>query len=342
MSHINRNTKILLTLLILILFSLTLILIINNNHVINVKTISCVASWKLSNKDDNPNYAFFRPIGIRYKSGYLYVLDSGNNRIMKYDDGGNFITQIGRFGRGPGELINPRSFAVHKDGTIFVLNLGNSRVEIYDSAGKYKNSFKFENRIFSQSHQLEIDRLKNIYLPSEFNSSKLLSVYDSSGHKIKDFGDKLNFTFTSNQWHRNNVIQFIADNHDNLYVQFVSNPILRKYDRSGELIWERNYSQLPNVKKISRIFDEDEKKDISNNGISIYSFVFFITIAGNKSIIVDAPQPYLVEESSYYPKAIVHFYFNKTQFYPLDITCIKGEKYFVLGTEGNIYKCSLT
>ena len=230
---------------------------------------------------------------------------------MKYDDGGNFITQIGRFGRGPGELINPRSFAVHKDGTIFVLNLGNSR-------------------------------LKNIYLPSEFNSSKLLSVYDSSGHKIKDFGDKLNFTFTSNQWHRNNVIQFIADNHDNLYVQFVSNPILRKYDRSGELIWERNYSQLPNVKKISRIFDEDEKKDISNNGISIYSFVFFITIAGNKSIIVDAPQPYLVEESSYYPKAIVHFYFNKTQFYPLDITCIKGEKYFVLGTEGNIYKCSLT
>ena len=339
MSYISRK-KILFTSLVLLL-SLILVLIFSHKNDTSLKIISCTASWKLNNKNGNQDYVFFKPNCIRYNSGYLYVLDSGNNRIMKYDDGGNFITQIGRFGRGPGELINPRSFAVHKDGTIFVLNMGNSRVEIYDSLGNYINSFGFVNRIFSQNHQLEIDKLKHIYIPSELNSKKLLSVFDSKGHKIKEFGEKLNFSFTSSHWHRNNIIQFTIDNYDNLYVQFVSNPILRKYDGTGELVWERNYSLLPNVKKISKIFDEDEKKDLSNNALSIYSFVFFITNAGNKRIFVDAPQPYLVEDKSYYPKGIVHFYSDKNRFFPLDMARIRDDKYFVLGTEGNIYKCSL-
>ncbi|MGA7691096.1 MAG: hypothetical protein WA326_12470 [Nitrososphaeraceae archaeon] len=40
-------------------------------------------------------------------SGDVYVADSGNNRIQKFDSDGNYITSWGSLGSGNGQFIYP-------------------------------------------------------------------------------------------------------------------------------------------------------------------------------------------------------------------------------------------
>ncbi|WP_394326021.1 6-bladed beta-propeller [Methanosarcina horonobensis] len=42
----------------------------------------------------------------------MYVVDTQNNRIQKFDDYGNFVTQWGSSGTGDGEFSNPQGIAV--------------------------------------------------------------------------------------------------------------------------------------------------------------------------------------------------------------------------------------
>lgn len=52
--------------------------------------------------------------------GNLYVVDQGNNRILKFDSSGQFVKQIGREGEGPGEFIALKSLSFLADGSAIV------------------------------------------------------------------------------------------------------------------------------------------------------------------------------------------------------------------------------
>jgi DNA-binding beta-propeller fold protein YncE len=52
---------------------------------------------------------FNNPLGITldYARGYVYVADSGNNRVEKFTSNGTFITKWGSFGKGEGQFNTP-------------------------------------------------------------------------------------------------------------------------------------------------------------------------------------------------------------------------------------------
>jgi tripartite motif-containing protein 71 len=62
-------------------------------------------------------------------AGDVYVSDTGNHRIEKFDREGNFITQWGGFGNGKGQFNFPYGIAVDVKGSVFVVDSGNTRVE---------------------------------------------------------------------------------------------------------------------------------------------------------------------------------------------------------------------
>jgi len=62
-------------------------------------------------------------------AGHLYVTDTGNHRIEKFDREGNFITQWGGFGNGDGQFNFPYGIAVDAKGSVFVVDSGNTRVQ---------------------------------------------------------------------------------------------------------------------------------------------------------------------------------------------------------------------
>jgi len=62
-------------------------------------------------------------------AGDVYVSDTGNHRIEKFDREGNFITQWGGFGNGDGQFNFPYGIAVDAKGSVFAVDSGNTRVQ---------------------------------------------------------------------------------------------------------------------------------------------------------------------------------------------------------------------
>jgi DNA-binding beta-propeller fold protein YncE len=74
--------------------------------------------------------------------GSVYVADSGNNRIQKFDATGAYVTQFGVAGSADGELSGPLGVAVDpvsKD--VYVADSNNNRIERFSSAGAYISQF---------------------------------------------------------------------------------------------------------------------------------------------------------------------------------------------------------
>lgn len=313
---------------------------------IDVPEIALTAEWEFKVPDDDPNYSLYRASAIRYQSGYLYVCDEGANRIMKYDESGKFKLQIGRTGQGPGELLRPIGIAVHPDGSVFVLDRGNGRIQVFDSLGRYMKSFKGSMHLAGTrigQRIFDIDEEKRIFIPSGTAFPGLLSVYSVDGIKVGEVGKKLNFSSQYRPWQRNNEINFTIGLAGDLYVQFHSNPILRKYKSNGQLLWERDFSKLLGVRQAMAGMTEMENKEgSSEGGSSLKGFTFFIESVSDRMLIVLMAKQYLVDENSYYPIRELRFYnAHNDEIFPYDIARGSAGKLYVLDGENHILRYSL-
>jgi RHS repeat-associated protein len=74
-------------------------------------------------------------------SGYLYVTDTGNNRVEYFEawgkESGKYIGQFGKTGSGPGEFTEPKGIAVDTHGNVWVVDSGNGRVQEFSPKGRY-------------------------------------------------------------------------------------------------------------------------------------------------------------------------------------------------------------
>jgi DNA-binding beta-propeller fold protein YncE len=61
--------------------------------------------------------------------GYVYVVDSGNNRIQKFTPDGNFITTWGAVGKEDGQFQEPDGIAIDSSGDVYVSDRFNGRIQ---------------------------------------------------------------------------------------------------------------------------------------------------------------------------------------------------------------------
>jgi len=71
------------------------------------------------------------------KEGKIYVVDSGNNRIIVYSPDGKYLQAFGSEGSANTTLKNPVGIAATADGHIMVADRGNQRIQIYTLDGKH-------------------------------------------------------------------------------------------------------------------------------------------------------------------------------------------------------------
>ncbi len=74
------------------------------------------------------------PRGITIdKNGHLLVTDTGNKRVMVFDQDLNYLSQFGGAGFDPGQFDEPVGIAVSSDGKVVVADTWNRRVQIFEA-----------------------------------------------------------------------------------------------------------------------------------------------------------------------------------------------------------------
>lgn len=70
-------------------------------------------------------------------NGQLYVVDSGNDRIVAIDGTGTVVAAFGSTGRGDAELDGPVGVTVDGTGRVHVADRGNRRIQVFEKDGTY-------------------------------------------------------------------------------------------------------------------------------------------------------------------------------------------------------------
>jgi sugar lactone lactonase YvrE len=97
-------------------------------------------------------------------NGDIYVTDghggASNDRVVKYNKDGNFITTWGKRGKGPSEFDGLHAIALDSAGRVYVGDRTNGRVQVFEGDGKFVAEWKQ----FGRPSGIVIDKNDMIYV----------------------------------------------------------------------------------------------------------------------------------------------------------------------------------
>jgi DNA-binding beta-propeller fold protein YncE len=142
--------------------------------------------------ESNP---FDVPVGVAADSqGNIYVMDTNNARVQKFDSQGNFLLMWGSEGSGEGQfgdILNPREgrLAVDTLGNVYVIDLKNSRLQKFDCNGNYLAQWGtkgYGEGQFKEPYDIAIDQHNNIYVSDAGNNT--IQKFDETGRFLLRWG----------------------------------------------------------------------------------------------------------------------------------------------------------
>jgi DNA-binding beta-propeller fold protein YncE len=92
-----------------------------------------IKTWGYANFGQNSDpYGLWGPRGIAIDSNnHVFVVDTGNKRIIVYDTDGNYLAQFGTAGMEPGQFDEPVGIAIDTNGDVYVVDTWNQRVQVF-------------------------------------------------------------------------------------------------------------------------------------------------------------------------------------------------------------------
>jgi sugar lactone lactonase YvrE len=190
---------------------------------------------------DDENLAFNRPGDIvEDRDGSIYIADSGDCRILKFDKDGKFLASFGRKGQGPGEFAAISSLDIDSAGRLHVLDSMQRRLQILSPDGKEIQTIHLLKAYINSLRPIE----KGLYLVLEFIPGPkpaipkmLLKIIDdkesvrSEFCVPEDFGESV-----TNQI--GNSLYFAVGRNGVSAVAFIYQNRIEKYSLDGKLVWK--------------------------------------------------------------------------------------------------------
>ncbi|MEA2151988.1 MAG: tripartite motif-containing protein 71 [Solirubrobacteraceae bacterium] len=169
--------------------------------------------------------------GIAVAGNYVYVADSGNNRIQRFDLQGGEAMEWGTKGSGPGQLSYPRGLAANA-AEVLVADDDNHRIQKFDPNGAYQSSAGSQGTgpgQFSFPYGIALDAAGNAY------------VADDLGHRIVKLSPDLAFAgawggFGTKPGQLAFPRAVAADPAGDTYVANTANDRIEVYNPSGRLV----------------------------------------------------------------------------------------------------------
>jgi hypothetical protein len=186
--------------------------------------------------------------------GDLYVADYGYKHVLVVGPDGAVRRTIGSQGSGPGEFEMPYVVRADAD-SVRVLDAAANRVQIFDSAGVLVRSYRLDapslgaGRAFRSDGSLAatIDGLDNA----------MILLLDAAGARVGTFGEPIVPAVTFHDFaalkaeirdgrvpdaYRNQATLAWSPDHS-LYLAFLAEPQVRRYDAAGSLLWTRTLDE---------------------------------------------------------------------------------------------------
>ncbi len=144
-----------------------------------IEAIFSIYGWG-AERFDSPNSVAVGP------EGDIYVSDTGNHRIVVFDQDGGFKSSIGEKAADPtdqpkkGPLLLPLGLAVADDGTLYVASMERSLVLVYDAGGRLKKQISVEKPIDLTIREDELF----------VSTAGPIFVYSLDGEKKQEWGGK--------------------------------------------------------------------------------------------------------------------------------------------------------
>lgn len=130
---------------------------------------------------------FNRPHGIAIDSSdNVFVVDSTNNRVQKFDNTLTFVTQWGSFGTADGQFRDPSYIAIDSANNVYVSEVSNSpnnRIQVFNNSGAYQSSWVYNKT----GAGIAIDASDNVYV-GDYGGTYSVHKYSSTGTVITSWG----------------------------------------------------------------------------------------------------------------------------------------------------------
>lgn len=164
--------------------------------------------------------------------GNIYVADSGNRRIQKFDAERQFITSWGSQGAGEGQFLRPDALAVDGDGRIFVADDLRADVQVFDSDGKYLATWGGRdagNGRLNGPTGLTVDAAGNLWVADSTND--LIVKFSPDGEFLTRWG-----TYGSEAGELFSPSSLAVDDQGRVYVAEFGNYRVQVFDGEGQLV----------------------------------------------------------------------------------------------------------
>jgi sugar lactone lactonase YvrE len=196
-----------------------------------------LTKWSSLGSDDRH---FNRPGGLAIDlHDYIYVVDSNNNCIKKFDAEGNHlnfsdtITNLGICddigGLGDGEFNLPTGMTIDSDGYIYVADAGNHRVQKFYPDGTFYKKWESEG-----ISDIAIDTEGYVYVSDQLNHR--IQKFDLEGNYFTEWGgagsDEGQFNFP------HGITVFTVNDSTYVYVADSLNHRVQKFSSNGDYITE--------------------------------------------------------------------------------------------------------
>jgi hypothetical protein len=163
-------------------------------------------------------------------AGNVYVVDTNNNRVQKFDSDGNFLLEWGSAGSGDGQFTNGRGASVDAAGNVYVGD--NARIQVFTGAGAFLftwGSLGSGDGQFFGIRDVLVDDFGNVWVSDSGNDR--LQKFTSNGTYLSQFG-----SFGTGDGQFDAPWGLGADADGNLYVVDSGNERVQKFDSTGTFI----------------------------------------------------------------------------------------------------------
>lgn len=200
--------------------------------------------------------------------GNIYVTDSMDYSIKKFDARGRLIKKAGKKGQGPGEFLAPRLIEYNK-GLLYVNDERIPGIQIFDNDLNYKGHIPIKMPI-AHFKVLSNDRLAISTIPTK--KSAAILVFDFHGdlkEEIK-YLEEFSNPFLG-------LVRFEIDKKENLYLIFNFQDKIEKLDKRGNKLWNKTlFGEKKAIFKKSKVSDLPKEVFYKNVIFDIYGNLFIL------------------------------------------------------------------